>query len=150
MPRSYPSRPILGVGAIILDGERVLMVERGREPQKGLWSLPGGGVELGESLADAVRREVREETGLDVRVGELVEVFERISRDVDGRVQYHYVLTDYLCEPAADGAAAQAVAGDDAAAVAWVDRDAVDSLTVTAGTPAVIEKAFRLRDRHRK
>lgn len=141
MGRSYPSRPVAGVGAIVLDGERVLLAQRANEPQRGMWSIPGGGVELGETLVEGVRREVREETGLDVRVGELVEVLERIQRDDEGEVEYHYVLADYLCEPVGG----QLTAGDDAAAVRWVDRCGVSDLPMTPGTPAVIEKAFRLR-----
>ncbi len=103
MSRSYPSHPVPGVGAVILDGDRVVLVRRGREPLKGFWSIPGGGLELGESLLDAVRREVREEVGLEIEVLGMVEIFERILRDGDQRVQYHYVLIDYLCEPAIGG-----------------------------------------------
>ena len=143
MGRDYPSRPVAGVGAILLEGERVLLVRRGRPPQKGLWSIPGGGVELGETLEKAVEREVREECGLGVRVIELVEVFERILHDADGRVEYHYVLMDYLCEPA--GGRLQA--GDDAAAARWTPLEQLRELPMTAGTPAVIEKAFAIRNR---
>lgn len=103
MSRSYPSHPVPGVGAVILDGDRVVLVRRGREPLKGFWSIPGGGLELGESLLDAVRREVREEVGLEIEVLGMVEIFERILRDGDQRAQYHYVLIDYLCEPAIGG-----------------------------------------------
>ena len=103
MSRSYPSHPVPGVGAVILDGDRVVLVRRGREPLKGFWSIPGGGLELGESLLDAVRREVREEVGLEIEVLGMVEIFERILRDGDQRVQYHYVLIDYFCKPAISG-----------------------------------------------
>ena len=103
MSRSYPSHPVPGVGAVILDGDRVVLVRRGREPLKGFWSIPGGGLELGESLLDAVRREVREEVGLEIEVLGMVEIFERILRDGDQRVQYHYVLIDYFCKPAIGG-----------------------------------------------
>src|SRR5438552_13789207 len=97
--REYPVRPIVGVGAVVLDGDRVLLVKRAHEPLKGEWSLPGGAVEVGETLEAAVAREVREETCLEVEVGPLVEVVNRIVRDPGGRVEYHFVIVDYLCRP---------------------------------------------------
>ena len=142
MSRRYPSRPVVGVGAIITDGDRVLLVRRGREPSKGLWSIPGGMLELGESLVDGIRREVREEVGLEVRVLETVEVLERIIYDDDGKIEYHYVLVDYLCEPL--GRTLRVA--DDADAAEWVRRRNVSSYEITKGTPAVIEKAFAVRD----
>src|SRR3954471_16503073 len=95
--RSYPDRPIVAVGAVVLDGDRVLLVQRGQEPLKGEWSLPGGVVEIGETLTAALVREVQEETSLDVVVGEVVEVLDSIRRDADGRAEYHYVIVDYAC-----------------------------------------------------
>ncbi len=141
--RRYPERPILGVGAILFDAGRVLLVERGRPPMEGSWSLPGGVVEAGESLADSLRREIREETGLEVRVLEVVEVFERILRDGEGRPEYHYVLVDYLCE----NAGGKLQAGDDARRAEWVERQQLKDYAITEGTLAVIEKAFAVRDR---
>jgi ADP-ribose pyrophosphatase YjhB (NUDIX family) len=138
--RRYPKRPILGVGAIIIEGNRVLMVERAREPLKGWWSLPGGVLETGERLVEGVRREVREETGLEVEPLEVVEIFERIMRDADGRAEYHYVLIDYLCRVTGG----EPCAADDVCGIAWAPRDALTSYRITEGTAEVIEKAFRL------
>lgn len=126
------------MGALIIDGGRILLVERGREPLKGWWSLPGGVVETGELLETAVRREVREETGLEVEIVCLLEVFERIIRDDAGAAQYHYVLMDYLCRPAGG----ELCADDDASRVAWVGEADIGDLKITEGTPAVIAKAF--------
>src|SRR5579862_6341980 len=95
--RTYPERPIVGVGAVILDSGRVLLVKRAHEPLKGEWSLPGGAVDVGETLEAAVAREILEETGLMVDVGPLVEVVQRITRDADGRIEYHFVIVDYAC-----------------------------------------------------
>jgi 8-oxo-dGTP diphosphatase len=126
--REYPVRPIVGVGAVVLDGDRVLLVKRAHEPLKGEWSLPGGAVELGETLEKAIAREVREETGLDVDVGPMVDVLDRLRYDPDGRVKYHYVLVDFLCRPssgvlcgASDAEAAEWAAFADLARYALAD-----------------------------
>ncbi len=142
MSRRYPSRPVVGVGAIITRGGEVLLVRRGREPQKGLWSIPGGVLKVGETLEEAILREVREEVGLEVRVVERVEVVERILPDAKGKLEYHYILIDYLCEPA--GGTLQAA--DDAAEAAWVDHRDLDEYAITTGTTEVINRAFELRD----
>jgi ADP-ribose pyrophosphatase YjhB (NUDIX family) len=142
MSRHYPAQPIVGVGGIVLDADRVLLVKRGREPLKGIWSIPGGKLELGETLRDGVRRELHEEVGLDVEVLDMVEVFERITADSEGRTAYHFVLIDFLCE----SAAGVARAADDVAEVAWVDRNRVSEYETTQGAAAVIEKAFAIRD----
>src|SRR5580698_1918092 len=97
MIREYPLAPVVGVGAVVLDGDRVLLIQRGHEPMKGQWSLPGGALEVGETLVEGVQREVLEETGLEVEPVSIIEVFDRISRDAEGRVQFHYVLVDYVC-----------------------------------------------------
>ena len=125
----------------MLQGEKVLLVERAREPLKGYWSLPGGVLEVGELAADAVRREVREETGLDIRVEKLVHVFERVVRDADGATEYHYVVLDYLCTLLGG----ELGAADDAAQVAWVACGELAGWRLTEGALPVIEKAFRLR-----
>jgi ADP-ribose pyrophosphatase YjhB (NUDIX family) len=143
--RRYPKHPIIGVGALILQRDRVLMAQRGKEPLKGSWSLPGGALETGETLANAVRREVREETGLDIRPLGVLGIFERLMRDASGAPEYHYVLIDYMCRIVGGTLAA----GDDVCAVEWVRRRDLAGLEITEGTLAVIEKAFRKRREYR-
>ena len=138
--RQYPERPVVAVGAVILDGDRVLLVKRGREPLKGEWSLPGGAVEVGETLESALVREVLEETCLTVDVGPVIEVLERIRSDVDGRTEYHYVIVDYRCRLVSG----TATCGSDAAAAEWVPRGDLARFRLTAGALAAIEKAFML------
>lgn len=117
MQREFPETPLVGVGAVVVYAGRVLLVRRGKEPLKGQWSLPGGMLELGESLVDGVVREVREETGLAVKTAELVELLDRIHRE-DGRVRYHYVIADYLCRVAGG----ELRAASDADEARWVER----------------------------
>jgi mutator protein MutT len=117
MEREFPEVPRMAVGAVVVDGGRVLVVRRGQEPAKGKWSLPGGGLELGESLTEGVVREVREETGLTVQAIELVELLDRIHREGE-RVRYHYVIADYLCRVV--GGDLQAASDVDA--VRWLER----------------------------
>ncbi len=136
--RRFPARPIPGVGALIIDDERILLIERGREPLKGYWSLPGGAVETGERLEDALRREIREETGLEVEIIHLIEVFERIMHGEDGETEYHYILMDYICRPV--GGVLQAA--DDASGAAWFRENELAGLKITEGTPRVVAKAF--------
>jgi mutator protein MutT len=136
--RRYPNRPILGVGAIIIEDGRVLLAERGREPLKGYWSLPGGAVEVGETLEQAVRRETLEETGLEIDPVAVVEVFERITRDSTGVAEYHYVLIDYLCRVTGG----VLVPGDDVSRAEWVARAGLGQYRITEGTLPVIAKAF--------
>ncbi len=138
--RKYPERPIVAVGAVILDGDRVLLVQRGQEPLVGEWSLPGGAVEIGETLEAALAREVREETSLDVVVGPLLEVLDSIRRDPGGRAEYHYVIIDYACH-VRRGTPTAPARGTDAADVRWVAVDALDQYRVTSGAIAVIRKA---------
>jgi ADP-ribose pyrophosphatase YjhB (NUDIX family) len=129
---------VLGVGALVVENGRILLVERGREPLKGYWSLPGGVVEAGERLEYATRREVLEETGLEVEIVCLVEVFERIMPDCDDRPEYHYVLMDYLCRVTGG----TLCAADDASGARWFAPEEMEGLKITEGTPAVIAKAF--------
>jgi len=143
--RRYPKRPLVGVGAIILKRDRILMAQRGKQPLKGWWSLPGGALEAGERLVDGVCREVREETGLEVRPLGILEVFERIMRDSSGAPEYHYVLIDYLCRITGGDLRP----GDDVCAVEWVKRRDLPKLRITEGTLGVIEKGFRERGKFR-
>ena len=139
--RTYPDRPIVSVGAIAIDGDRVLLVKRGHEPLKGQWSLPGGVVEAGEQLHAALVREVREETCVEIEVGPVVEVLDRINLDANGRVEYHYVIIDYLCR-AIGGTLACASDADDAR---WVARADLSTYRLTTKVTDVIERAFELR-----
>ena len=133
--RRYPARPVLGVGALIFEGRRVLLVERGNPPLAGYWSLPGGAVETGERLEDALIREVFEETGLRVTANSIATVFERIMPDAGGACEYHYVLVDFYCT--ITGGAPRP--GDDSARVEWFSIDALSGLLMTEGTREVIE-----------
>jgi len=139
--RRYPSRPIVGVGAVILtDDGRVVLVKRKYEPLAGQWSLPGGGLEVGEKLEAGTAREILEETGLVVDVGPVIEVFDRILVDDTGDVEYHFVLVDYLCRPRAGALAA----GSDVADVALADPHALAAYDLTETARAVISKAMEL------
>jgi ADP-ribose pyrophosphatase YjhB (NUDIX family) len=144
--RRYPPRPILSVGAIILDRDRILMVERGKPPLQGYWSLPGGVLESGETLEEGLRREILEETGLEIHPRGVVEIFERIMRDAAGRPEYHYVIVDYLCRVTGG----TLCAASDCAAARWVPRRALPGLKITEGTLPVIEKAFRNRAKYKR
>ena len=138
MSREFPDRPIVGVGAVVLDGNRVLLVRRANEPLKGEWSLPGGAVEIGETLKVAVAREVREETGLDVEVGPIVDVLDRVRLDPDGRPRFHYVLIDFVCRRTGGSLSR----GSDAAGVAWAGRGELAGYGVAESAIRVIDKAF--------
>src|SRR5215471_1691207 len=142
MRRRYPKHPLLGVGALIFTrtGRRgpILLVERGGQPLKGYWSLPGGLVEPGERLEEAVKREIQEETNLLVEPVRLFEIFERIMRDAQGRTEYHYVLADYVCKIVGGDLRA----GDDVSRAEWARRSELGRYRLTEGTREVIERAF--------
>ncbi|MGH9497849.1 MAG: NUDIX hydrolase [Terriglobales bacterium] len=138
MTREYPERPLVGVGAIIIEGNSVVLVKRGHPPLAGEWSIPGGVLEVGETLREAAVREAMEETGLTVEPGELLGVFDRVLRDEAGRTQYHYVLIDFLC---------RRVAGDvhaagDAAEARWFTREEVGKVPLAKDTAEVIRLGF--------
>jgi len=138
--RKYPPRPIVGVGAVILHRDKVVLIKRKYDPLAGRWSLPGGTLEIGESLEAGVAREMLEETGLEVEVGPVVEVFDRILRDDEGRVEYHFVLVDYLCRPI--GGTLQA--GSDVDDAVWVAPDDLAQYQITDKATEVIERALAM------
>lgn len=138
MKREYPDTPLVGVGAIIIEGDRVALVKRGHAPLLGNWSIPGGVLEVGETLRAAVVREAREETGLTIEPGELLGIFERVIPDEQGRMRYHYVLIDFLCRRIAGDLAA----ADDAEEARWFSREELGALELARETEEVIHKGF--------
>ncbi|MFY9676587.1 MAG: NUDIX hydrolase [Terriglobales bacterium] len=138
MKREYPETPLIGVGAVIVGNDRVLLIRRGQPPLLGEWSLPGGVLECGETLREATIREAREETGLMVEPGEMLGVYERMIRSEDGRVQYHYVLIDYLCRPVGG----ELKAGSDAAEVGWFAKEELPALKLTYDANDVVLKGL--------
>lgn len=140
--REYPSVPRVGVGAVILDGRRVLLVRRGKAPLAGKWSVPGGLVELGETTREAILREVAEECGLQVRLGEVAGILDRVVRDAAGRIRYHWVLVDYVAYPVS-GTLAAATDVDEAQ---WVEVDEVEGLDTTDGLLDMIRRALALAE----
>jgi 8-oxo-dGTP diphosphatase len=136
--REFPELPLVGVGAVIIEGDRVLLVKRARPPIQGQWSIPGGVLEVGEMVREAAVREAREETGLVVEPGELLGVYDRILRDAERRVQYHYVLIDFLCR----AVGGELLAASDAADVRWFRREELPALRLAEDTLEVIEKGL--------
>jgi len=142
--RKYPDRPYVGVGAVIVESGRVLLVKRKYEPLAGRWSLPGGAVEVGETLEACLVREMAEETGLAVAVGPVIEVFDRITHDDEGRVAYHFVLVDYLCWPVGG----ELRASSDVEEAVFVDPGDLQAYDLTAKATAVVERAMLLAREH--
>jgi ADP-ribose pyrophosphatase YjhB (NUDIX family) len=144
MKREYPDSPLVGVGAVIVDSQggdpRVLLIQRGTAPLLGEWSLPGGVLECGETLREAVVREAHEETGLLVETGEMLGVYERIIRSDDGRVRYHYVLLDFLCR----AVGGDLKAGSDAADVRWFTREELPPLNLAYDASDVVLNGLAL------
>jgi mutator protein MutT len=139
--RRYPQKPLVGVGAIIFRDDAVLLIQRGREPSYGKWSIPGGAVELGETLQEAVFREVSEEVGLEVRVKDLVVALDRVILDQNGGIEYHYVLLDFLCE----WTGGEPFPASDVLSCAFVPLDELPRYRLTDGTEQVIRRAFSQR-----
>lgn len=138
--REYPNQPIVGVGGVIISNHRALLIRRGSPPLEGHWSIPGGLLEIGETILEGVKRELREETGIEVRPLDLIEVFERIELDGGGRARYHYVVLDYLCE----AISGQARAGSDVTHVAWASAEELGQYSLSSTATRVILKAFEM------
>jgi 8-oxo-dGTP diphosphatase len=138
MQREFPEVPLVGVGAIIIEGDRVVLVKRAHPPLQAEWSIPGGVLEVGELVREAAIREAREETGLTVEPGELLGVYDRVLRNSEKRVQYHYVLIDFLCRRVAG----ELAAASDAADVRWFSREELPALKMAEDTVEVIRKGF--------
>lgn len=138
--RQYPDRPYVGVGAVIVRDRQVLIVKRKYEPLAGQWSIPGGAVEIGETLEACVAREMLEETGLTIELGPVIEVFDRITRDEQGGVRYHFVLVDYLCWPVGG----ELKAGSDVADARFVDPSELAQYHLTVKATEVIARALDL------
>jgi 8-oxo-dGTP diphosphatase len=143
MKREYPRHPIVGVGGVVIRKSNVLLIRRGTDPLKGEWSIPGGMLELGESLTDGVRREVLEETGLRVRPLEAVAVLDRVEKN-GKRVRYHYVIIDYVCRPAGG----RLKPGSDVLDARWVERKELPRYRITPKAAEVIADAFEWTRKH--
>jgi len=138
--RQYPERPVVGVGGVILVEDRVVLIRRRFEPLAGRWSLPGGALELGETLETGVAREMLEETGLEVEVGPVIDVFDRITFDDARRVRYHFVLVDFLCRPVGG----ELRAGSDADDALAVQAEELGAYNLTAKATDIIQRGRRL------
>jgi len=139
VPREYPSSPVVGVGAVIVKDGCVLLIQRGNEPNRGCWSIPGGVVELGETLAEAARREVREECGLEVEAQDVLSTYDLIQRDAHGRIRYHYVLLDLR----ARYVSGKAIPSTDALDVRWVAKAELERMDLIPRLLPILRKALR-------
>jgi 8-oxo-dGTP diphosphatase len=153
MAREYPDRPVVGIGGVVIEEGRTLLIRRGTEPLRGHWSIPGGTLELGESLQRGVARELLEETGLDVRVLDVIEVFDRIflaEKPATGKARagprFHYVIVDYLCERISG----EAHAGSDVTDVAFAREDELEQFQLTETATRILRKAFAMDRQRRK
>lgn len=138
MKREYPDTPLVGVGAIIIEDGRVVLVKRGHPPLVGEWSIPGGAMEVGETVREAAAREAREETGLKIETQELLGIYDRLLRDENGRVQYHYLLVDFLCRRVSG----ELCASGDADETHWFSRAELQQLSLPEDTAEVIRMGF--------
>lgn len=134
MSREYPDRPFVGVGVVVWRGDEVLLIERGKGPRTGGWSLPGGKQELGETVRETAHREIREETAVEIEITGLLDVVDMVRKDSAGRVQFHYTLVDFTAE----WVSGEAVAGTDAAAACWVRLEDIDQYRLWDETRRVI------------
>jgi len=135
-------KPKVAVGALVTNKNRVLLVKRGRAPSKGLWAIPGGKIELGETMAQAVEREILEETGIAIEPSHIISVFDNIIRDGSGAIQFHYVIIDFLAKPLDPGA--RLTPGDDAEDVRWVSVEELDSLSITETTLSLVRQVMKV------
>ena len=138
--REYPDRPVIGVGGVIIDQDRTVLIRRGTEPLLGEWSIPGGTIEIGETLEEAVRRELREETGLEVCVLDLIELFDRIYPDAGKKPRFHYVIADYLCALVGG----EPRAGSDVTDLAFAREEELAKFKLTEKATSVLHKAFAM------
>ncbi|HET7105642.1 MAG TPA: NUDIX hydrolase [Candidatus Acidoferrum sp.] len=152
MAKEYPDRPVVGIGGVVIENGRALLIKRGSEPLLGQWSIPGGTLELGESLQEGVARELREETGLQVRVLDMIETFDRIFLDPaapdaknNSKPRYHYVIVDYLCERLSG----EAQAGSDVTDIAFATESELEKFQMTTTAMRVLHRAFAM-DRERR
>lgn len=143
MNRRYPSQPVVGVGVVVWQGDQVLLIKRKKPPRAGQWSLPGGAQELGETLAEAAAREVREETGIGIRLGDIIAALDLIDRDDEGRVRHHYTLVDFVAEALETALEA----GDDAAEARWFRHAEINQLGLWSETVRIINLAATKRVR---